>query len=75
MITIEAAKGVIEGLRLIQYTEMDYNEFLKVLKRRLWIYTGRAEIMFFNEKKVVLELGRLGVLQDLNGLNKRAGSS
>jgi hypothetical protein len=74
MISQEAAKNVLEGLRTIQYTIYTYEEFIRVLKRRIKRYTGKAEVMFYNEKLLVLELGRLGVLQDLSGLNGRAGS-
>jgi hypothetical protein len=72
MISQENAKNVLEGLRMIQYTVTEYPEFLKILKKRIMRYTGNSEVMFYNEKKLVLELGRLGVLQDLNGLTKSA---
>jgi hypothetical protein len=74
MITLEAAKNVLEGLRMIQYTIYERDEFLKVLKRRLKRFTGKTEVMFYNERQIVLELGRLGVLQELNGLNESAAS-
>lgn len=71
MITSEGAKNILEGLRMIQYGLYDYNEFLKILKKRIMRYTGDNSVMFLNEKNLVLELGRLGVLQDLNNLNKK----
>lgn len=74
MITLENARNVLEGLRTIQYTIYNYDEFIKILKKRLWKFTGKTEALFFNEKEIVLEMGRLGVLQDLSGLNNRAGS-
>jgi hypothetical protein len=74
MITQKDAKNVIEGLRLIQYSVYSYDEFIKVLKRRLKRFTGNTEVMFFNEKQIVLELGRLGVLQEISGIQGRAGS-
>lgn len=70
MITLETAKNVIEGLRVIQYNQYDYETFFKVLKRRLRLYTGKTEVMFYDEKQVVVEMGRLGVLQSLNGLDE-----
>ena len=73
MITLENAKNVLEGLRTVQYTLYSYDEFLKVLKRRLKRYTGKTEAMFYNELQIVLELGRLGALQEWSGL-KQAGS-
>lgn len=73
MISQQNAKMVLEGLRTIQYTIYTYEEFIKVLKNRIRKYTGKTEVMFFNEREIVLEMGRLGVLQDLSGLN-RAGS-
>lgn len=74
MISQEAAKNVLEGLRMIQYTIYTYDEFIKVLKRRIRRFTGKTEVMFYTEKQIVIELGRLGVLQELNGLNSQAGS-
>lgn len=70
MISLKAAKSVLEGLRMIQYSVYTQEEFLKVMKKRMVRYTGRTEIMFYDERQVVLELGNLGVLQDLNGLNE-----
>ena len=73
MITLDNAKNVLEGLRTVQYTLYSYDEFLKVLKRHLKRYTGKTEAMFYNELQIVLELGRLGALQEWSGL-KQAGS-
>lgn len=68
MITQKNAKNVLEGLRQIQYTVKPYDEFIKILKKRIMRYTGNTEVMFMKEKDLVLELGRLGVLQTLNNL-------
>ncbi|QFG05353.1 hypothetical protein 055SW001_41 [Bacillus phage 055SW001] len=70
MITPETAKNVLEGLRMIQFTQYSYDDFLKVLKKRIMRYTGNTECMFMNERELVLELGRLGVLQDMNGIGR-----
>jgi hypothetical protein len=75
MISQEAAKNVLEGLRTVQYAIYNYEEFIKVLKRRLKRFTGKNEVMFYNERQIVLELGRLGALQEWNGLKGRAGSN
>jgi len=72
MISQENAVAVLEGLRIIQYTVCPYAEFIKILKKRISRYTGKTEVMFYNERKLVIEMGRLGVLQELNGLNKSA---
>lgn len=71
MITLEAARNVLEGLRVIQYGVYEYDDFIKILKKRIMRYTGNSTVMFLNEKNLVIELGRLGVLQDLNTLNKK----
>lgn len=73
MISQENAKNVLEGLRTVQYAVYTYEEFIKVLKRRLKRYTGKTEAMFYDEKQIVLELGRLGALQEWSGV-KVAGS-
>lgn len=66
MISQENAVSVLEGLRVIQYSIYEYQEFLKILKKRIMRYTGKTEVMFYSERKLVIELGRLGVLQELN---------
>jgi hypothetical protein len=73
MISQENAKLVLEGLRAIQYGTYTYTEFIKVLKKRIKRFTGRTEVMFLNERELVLELGRLGVLQAWHTL-EQAGS-
>jgi hypothetical protein len=65
---LQYAINVLEGLRLIQHREYGYLQFIKVLKRRLRLYTGRTEVMFYDELQIVRMLGELGVLQEVSGL-------
>lgn len=75
MISQEHAKLVLEGLRAVQYSLYPYDEFIRIMKKRIMRYTGNTKVMFFNERKLVIELGTLGVLQQMNATEKeKAGS-
>ncbi|WP_147533000.1 hypothetical protein [Bacillus marasmi] len=53
-------RSVIEKLRSMQGQDMSYEEFFKILKRRLRMWTGKEEVAFYNEDQVV------DLLQELN---------
>lgn len=55
--------GIINGLRKIQAREYSYEEFFHILKRRIRIFTGREEVMFYNELQVCTELITLGLVK------------
>jgi hypothetical protein len=53
-------RQVIEMLREDPWNnQYDYEEFVKVLKTRLKRYTGKEEVMFYNEEKIVQLLVQL----------------
>lgn len=53
-------KSVIEGLCSMQGKEHSYEEFFRVLKRRIRMWTGQEEVAFYDEAQVV------DLLQELN---------
>lgn len=58
------ARSVIEALCSLQWKEYEYEEFLGVIKNRLRNFTGKEEILFFNEEQVaelLIELGEVKV--------------
>lgn len=56
------AMSLIQSLCDIQYERYTYQEFLNVLKKRLKIFTGRTEIMWFTEIQIALLLVELNVM-------------
>jgi hypothetical protein len=53
-------RQVIENLREDPWnSQYDYDEFVKVLKTRLHRFTGKDEVMFYNEEKIVQLLVQL----------------
>ncbi|WP_047986491.1 hypothetical protein [Ornithinibacillus californiensis] len=53
-------RQVIEMLREDPWNNQhNYEEFVKVLKTRLKRYTGKEEVMFYNEEKIVQLLVQL----------------
>ncbi|WP_182101732.1 hypothetical protein [Niallia taxi] len=60
----DSARSVIEALCSLQWQEYSYQEFLGVIKNRLKIYTGKEEVLFYNEEQVaalLIELGEVKV--------------
>lgn len=55
--------GIINGLRKIQARNYSYEEFFHILKRRIKIFTGKEEVMFYNEMQVCGELVELGLVK------------
>lgn len=54
---------IINGLRKIQARKYSYEEFFRVLKRRIKIFTGIDEAVFWNELQVCNKLMELGVVK------------
>jgi hypothetical protein len=56
------AMSLIQSLCDIQYERYTYHEFLNVLKKRLKVFTGRTEIMWFTEIQIAMLLVELNVM-------------
>lgn len=55
---------LIERLRQMQYVAYTYEEFVRVLKKRLRIFTGREEIAFYNENQIADLVRELRIMDD-----------
>jgi hypothetical protein len=52
--------AIINGLRKVQAREYTYPEFISVLKKRIYRYTGLKEVMFYNDVQICGKLKELG---------------
>lgn len=64
IIAFENKHPLIEKLRIIQHEPYEYKEFIKELKRRIRLYTGKTEVSFYNEKQLVEILKEMGIIRD-----------
>lgn len=58
----EHAVATIQNLCDIQHKPYTYDDFLKVLKRRLRIFTGMTEVVWYSEIQIATLLTELEIL-------------
>lgn len=58
----ETAIATIQNLCDIQHKPYNYDEFLKVLKRRLRIFTGMTEVAWYSEIQIATLLTELEIM-------------
>lgn len=56
-------RTIINELLKVQYAEYEYEDFLMILKNRLRKYTGKHEVMFYNEEQLIEMLLELKVIE------------
>ena len=62
--TTNKAIRLIQSLCDIQYERYTYEQFLSIIKRRLRIFTGRTEVMWFSEIEIADLLLEMNVIND-----------
>jgi metal-dependent amidase/aminoacylase/carboxypeptidase family protein len=62
---------IIEELRSRQMREHTYEEFLKVIRRRIHRWTGYSGARFFTEAQIVQALKRMGIVDDEGNIKGR----
>lgn len=66
VIDCDTPQQVIQAYKDIQWTDYSDDEWFKVLKNRMKVYTGKEEILFYNERQLVDLLFDLDIVSPVN---------